>query len=52
MDGMKHNDNGPASVNVNKNKEVFYINDDNLENNEFKNYRRTKLIDDMLNDCI
>lgn len=48
IDGMKHNDFGPATIN--NGKEKFYVLNERIPTDEFKNWRRTKLMNDMLED--
>lgn len=48
IDGMKHNDFGPATVD--NGKEKFYILNEKVPMDEFKNWKRTKLMDGMLDE--
>jgi hypothetical protein len=50
LDGMKHNESGPAKIM--DNKKEYYILDQKISENssEFKAVKRTELIDRMLND--
>ncbi len=46
-DGMKHNDYGPSVI-YNTDHKKYHIEDSKLKEDEFKNWKRTKLMDDML----
>jgi len=48
-DNMKHNDYGPSVIS-DSNSFSYYIEDKKISEYEFKNNKRTKLIEDMLND--
>jgi hypothetical protein len=49
LDGMRHNDFGPAKII--DNKEHYYILDQKIgDKKEFTSWRRTKMIDSMLNE--
>lgn len=48
-DGMKHNEYGPSTI-VDDTPKSFHIEDKKLEKNEFSGWKRTNLIDKMLNE--
>jgi len=49
-DSMKHNDYGPSVINKSFNNDEYYIEDKKMKDVEFKNHKRTKLIDDMIDE--
>ena len=49
MDGMKHNEFGPATVTKTGN-EKYAVEDIKYQSGEFKNWKRTKMMDKMLNE--
>ena len=48
-DGAKHHDFGPSETYDSVHKK-YYVNDKKMKDDEFTNWRRTKLMDEMLND--